>query len=57
MFGTLKDILAEDPRPAYEGDEKRVYGFGFAGCEIKFKVARGVLRVTDIIKKTPENEE
>ena len=57
MLGTLKDILAEDPRPAYEGDEKRVYGFGFAGYEIKFKVARGVLKVTDIIKKTPENEE
>ena len=47
---TLIAVLADDPRPAYSEDESRVYGFGFAGYEIKFKAHGGRLTVTDIIK-------
>ncbi|MGN0632608.1 MAG: tRNA (N6-threonylcarbamoyladenosine(37)-N6)-methyltransferase TrmO [Oscillospiraceae bacterium] len=45
----LKACLAQDPRPAYQNDPERVYGFGFAGFEVKFKVRGGVLEVVDIL--------
>ncbi len=38
-------VLADDPRPTYQHDPERVYGFGFAGAEIKFTVSDGVLHV------------
>ena len=44
---TLKKILADDPRPAYHED-RRQYGFRFAGKEIKFKVNNNILTVTEI---------
>jgi len=31
-------VLAQDPRPSYQDDPERVYGMGFGGMEIKFKV-------------------
>lgn len=50
ILRTLEEILAEDPRPAYSEDRDRIYGFGFAGYEIKFRVAGDDLEVTDIFK-------
>ena len=47
---TLIRVLAEDPRPAYNDDADRVFGFVYAGYEIKFKVAESTLTVTDIYK-------
>ncbi len=35
---TLLTILKNDPRPAYHSDCGRIYGFKFAGFEIKFRV-------------------
>ena len=46
----LLAVLREDPRPAYQNDAERVYGFPFAGYEIKFSVYETVLTVLDIIK-------
>jgi len=37
----LIQILEQDPRPAYQRDPQRVYGFPFAGMEIKFTVDDG----------------
>lgn len=48
----LKDVLIQDPRPAYQDDPQRIYGFTYAGYDIKFSVRNGVLTVTDIIKQT-----
>ncbi len=45
----LLGVLAEDPRPSYQNDADRIYGFEFAGFEVKFKVADGLLTVIDII--------
>lgn len=45
----LLRVLAQDPRPAYQADAKRVYGFSFAGFTVKFTVNNGVLTVSDII--------
>lgn len=44
----LIDILAEDPRPAYQQDPSRVYGMPFAGRDIRFRVAKGCLTVVEI---------
>lgn len=45
---TLISILQNDPRPAYQNDEKRIYGFKYADYEIKFKVKEDTLTVIDI---------
>lgn len=44
----LRGVLAQDPRPRYQADPTRVYGFGFAGLEVRFSVENGVLTVREI---------
>lgn len=46
----LIKVLELDPRPAYQNDENRVYGFGFAGFEVRFSVVDDILYVRDISK-------
>ncbi len=46
----LLGVLSHDPRPRYQDDPERVYGMAFGGYEVKFRVANGVLTVTDITK-------
>lgn len=48
--GALLEILKSDPRPAYQHDPERIYGFTFAGFQIKFTVSNSSLRVTEINK-------
>lgn len=45
----LLQVLSQDPRPSYQDDPQRMYGMSFAGWEIKFTVAHGVLRVQDVL--------
>ena len=49
---TLIQILAQDPRPSYQNDPDRVYGFEYAGCEVKFTVNGKTLYVKSITKKS-----
>ena len=49
--GALLGILRQDPRPAYQNDPTRVYGFGFAGLEVRFRVEDGTLTVIEITKE------
>lgn len=44
----LKAVLAQDPRPAYQTDPERIYGFGFAGFEVRFRVDGSILYVLEI---------
>ena len=44
----LAGVLKNDPRPSYQDDPERVYGFRFAGREIKFRVENGLCRVLDV---------
>ncbi len=44
----LRQVLALDPRPSYQEDGKRIYGFGFAGYEIRFRVQGNYLTVEEI---------
>lgn len=45
----LIGVLEQDPRPTYQDDPQRVYGFRFTGLEVRFTVAEGVLSVTEIL--------
>ena len=40
--------LADDPRPSYQDDPMREYSMAFAGLDVKFNVANGVLTVSDV---------
>lgn len=44
----LLEVLEQDPRPAYQEDPERIYGFTFAGKEIKFKVQGTTAQLIDI---------
>ncbi len=44
----LVRVLGQDPRPPYQDDPERVYGFGFAGLEVRFAVRDGVLTVVGV---------
>ncbi len=44
----LLEALRQDPRPAYQADDTRVYGMPYAGLDIRFCVQDGVLRVCDV---------
>ncbi|MBQ3367986.1 tRNA (N6-threonylcarbamoyladenosine(37)-N6)-methyltransferase TrmO [bacterium] len=50
----LQEILSLDPRPAYQNDSSRIYGFQFAGCEIKFKVEEKTLTVVSVRNKNSD---
>ena len=45
---TLKAVLREDPRPAYQDDPERIYAFEFGGRHVEFKVQEGVLKVIEL---------
>ena len=45
---TLLGVLAQDPRPAYQHDDERVYGLPFGSMDVKFTVKDGVVTVVDI---------
>ena len=48
----LIEVLAQDPRPSYQHDADRVYGFPFAGLEVRFTVDGEVLTVCEILEAT-----
>lgn len=41
-------VLSQDPRPAYDTDETRMYGVEFAGFDVRFKVAEQKLTVWEV---------
>lgn len=47
----LRGVLHQDPRPAYHDDPARVYGFGFADMEVRFRVDGDVLTVCEVTKQ------
>ena len=44
----LRAVLENDPRPSYQHDAGRVYGFVFAGCEVRFTVDGEILTVRNV---------
>ena len=47
----LYSILAQDPRPSYQSDPNRRYGFRFAGFDIRFHVKDSVITVCEVVKE------
>ena len=47
-IGELEQVLALDPRPAYQDDEERIYGMRFGSLNIKFSCLNDVIIVQDI---------
>lgn len=43
-------VLSQDPRPAYDTDETRLYGVEFAGFDVRFTVTGELLKVKELIK-------
>lgn len=44
----IAEVLAQDPRPAYQDDPQRRYGVRLAGCNIVFGIADNVATVLEI---------
>jgi hypothetical protein len=42
-------VLAQDPRPRYHDDPQRLYGMPFAGRDVRFRVADGVVTVVEAV--------
>ena len=50
-LNALRGILAQDPRPRYQDDPDREYGFDFEGYAVKFKVPDSdTLTVTSLLQ-------
>jgi len=45
----LLETLSHDPRPSYQDDPQRIYGMAFAGFDVRFTVAEGILTVREIL--------
>lgn len=44
----LMGILAHDPRPSYHNDPERIYGFWYAGFNIRFTVTGNLITVCEV---------
>ena len=45
----LVESLREDPRPQYQNDPARTYGFTYAGRDVRFRVEGDTLTVVEIV--------
>lgn len=46
----LLACLSQDPRPSYQDDPDRVYGFPFAGYDVRFRVDGDALTVVEMVR-------
>lgn len=46
---TLSSLLSQDPRPHYQSDPQRIYGFPFQGKDVRFRVEGDTLTVCEIV--------
>jgi tRNA-Thr(GGU) m(6)t(6)A37 methyltransferase TsaA len=51
------DVLAQDPRAAYNKKPDYVYGLAFAGYDLRFTVEKDVLTVKEVVQKNNESWE
>ena len=47
-LNALIELLSHDPRPSYQADPDRIYGFPYAGREVRFRVDGDTLHVIEI---------
>ncbi|MBD9279201.1 MAG: tRNA (N6-threonylcarbamoyladenosine(37)-N6)-methyltransferase TrmO, partial [Clostridiales bacterium] len=53
----LLGVLAQDPRPAYQHDGKRVYGVPYGEVDIRFVVEGDTLTVVEVVPYTEKEQE
>lgn len=46
---TLKEVLSFDPRPGYQHDPDRVYGFAYGGYDVRFKADDHTITVVEAV--------
>jgi tRNA (adenine37-N6)-methyltransferase len=46
----LINVLSNDPRPSYQDDAERTYGFRFMQYDIRFTVKEGILSVCEVVE-------
>ena len=49
LAGLIDEVLAQDPRPAYQDDPARVYGIRLAHCDVRFAIQGDTVQVLEII--------
>jgi tRNA-Thr(GGU) m(6)t(6)A37 methyltransferase TsaA len=52
----LLGVLAQDPRPSYQNDPKRIYGFEFGGFDVRFTVQGTLLSVCEVVPLMDTND-
>ena len=52
----LKEVLALDPRPGYQNDPERVYGFAYGKYDVRFKVDGKTLTVVQAEELIPTTQ-
>lgn len=53
-YEIISELISEDPRPSYQNDSERIYGFCFSDLEIKFTIKSNtayVISMEKIVKK------
>ena len=50
---TLKEILAQDPRPGYQDEPNRRYGMLYGGYDVRFTIEDGILMVCEVASAHP----
>lgn len=50
-WNAIKEILSQDPRPAYQNDPKRVYHLDYAGWEVDFMIDDATVCIKDLHEK------
>lgn len=55
QLSALREVLAYDPRPGYQHDEQRVYGFAYGKYDIRFRVEDRTAVVTEAVPRAEEN--
>lgn len=53
----IEEVLAQDPRPAYQRDPTREYGVRLYDCNVRFIIADGVATVLDVSAADPMSTE
>lgn len=46
----ILDVLSQDPRPSYQNDSERIYGFEFGNLDVRFCVEGNTLTVCEVNK-------
>ena len=49
QLDALREVLEYDPRPGYQNDPERIYGFAYGGYNIKFRISDDVVTVTEAV--------